>query len=313
MLTAEEARERWRGVAIPLVTFFAEDRTLDLEATANHVRSIMNKGAQQGNSVFLTATAGGDFSSMSLAERKQVIQTTADVVAGRVPLIAGAQSTDIRETIEICQHCDELGVDAVQISGPYYYDGKPGDVVAWFEEVARHTTVGFALYNNWYTGYNMPLDLIERLLDIPNSIGMKWSAPDIVTFDKGMQRFLTRLAMVDNSLQMPLKTHMMGCRAFINMAPNFYPEYIWNVWDLMEQGRYLEAREKWDALMVPYTALTGRILQVTNGDGILIRAAMRAAGLSAGYSRLPSRDEAVTPEINQGFRELLTDLGVLTP
>jgi hypothetical protein len=79
----------------------------------------------------------------------------------------------------------------------------------------------------------------------------------------------------------------------------------------MEQGSYLEAREKWDALMVPYTALTAQILQVTNGDGILIRAAMRAAGLPAGYSRLPSRDEAITPEIYEGFRTLLADLGIL--
>jgi dihydrodipicolinate synthase/N-acetylneuraminate lyase len=310
MLTPSEARDRWRGVAVPLATFFAQDRSLDLDATAAHVRWLMDKGARQGNTVFLTATAGGDFSSMNLRERMDVIRTTVDVVAGRVPLIAGAQSTDVRETIEICQLCEDLGVDAVQISGPYYYDGRPGDVLAWMEEVARHTKVGFALYNNWYTGYNMPLDLVERLLDIPNSVGMKWSAPDSQTFDDGMQRFMDRVAMVDNSLQMPLKTHMMGCRAFINMVPNFFPEVVWSFWELMEQGRYPEARIKWDALMVPYTRLTGQIRAITNGDGILIRAAMRAAGIPAGTSRLPSRDDAITPEIHDGLCEFLAEVHI---
>ena len=315
MFSPNETRKRWRGVVIPLVAIFDEELSPDLDATANHVHWIMDKGARQSNTVFLVATGGGDFSAMNAAERKDVIRVTAEAVAGRVPLIAGAQSTNIRETIEICQFCEDVGVEAVQLSGPYYYDGRPNDVLAWHQTIARHTNVGFGLYNNWYNrgGYNMSLDLVEQLIEIPNTVGIKWCAPEPQVFYTGMQRFMPRVAMVDNSLQMPLRTHMMGCRAFVSLAPNFCPEYMWAFWELMEERRYAEAREKWDAIMLPFAELCGQIRMATNGDGILMRAGMRAAGLPAGRSPLPSRDEAVTPEIQEGFRQLLLKAGAIHP
>ena len=313
MYSPQETRERWRGVVIPLVVIFKDDMSPDLTATAEHVGWIMERGARQGNTVFLVATGGGDFSAMNVAERKDVIRVTAEVVAGRVPLIAGAQATDIRETIELCQFCETIGVEAVQLSGAYYYAGRPDDVLRWHQTVARHTDVGFGLYNNWYNrgGYDMPLDLIDQLIEIPNTVGIKWCAPDPAVFYAGVERFTSRVAMVDNSLQMPLKTHLMGCRAFVSLVPNFCPEYMWDFWALMEEGRYAEAREKWDAFMLPFAALCRQIRAGTNGDGILMRAGMRAAGRHAGPSPLPSRDDAITPAVVAGFRELLARTGGL--
>jgi dihydrodipicolinate synthase/N-acetylneuraminate lyase len=204
---------------------------------------------------------------------------------------------------------EDLGVDAAQISGPYYYDGRPDDVVAWFEEVARQSQLGFAVYNNWYTGYNMPLDLIDQLLDIPNSVGVKWASPDMGVSYGGIRRFIQRVAVVDNSLW-PVLPHMLGCRAFVSHVPNFYPEHAWRVWELMEQGRYFEAQQAHDGLMVPYLDLVRQIQRATTGEGVFVRAAMEAAGRPAGRSRLPSRDDAVTPEVRDGFRALLGEFAV---
>src|SRR5262249_54381200 len=158
MLTRDEAIARWQGVLAPLVTPFAADGSVDVAALQSNVARLLDRGARLGNTVFLAAGSGGDFPMMNLEERKQTIAAIAEVVAGRVPIIAGAQSLDIRETVALCQHCEDLGIDGVQISGPFYYDGRPDDVVAWMEEVARHTRIGFAVYNNWYTGDDMPLD-----------------------------------------------------------------------------------------------------------------------------------------------------------
>jgi dihydrodipicolinate synthase/N-acetylneuraminate lyase len=306
-VTPDEARARWWGVVVPLVTIFAEDGSLDLNATANHVRWIIDRGARPGNTIFLAAGSGGDFPMLNLAERKQVIRAITDVAVGRVPVIVGVQSTDIRDTIALCELAEDTGADAVQIASPYYYDGRPGDAVAWFEEVARNTRVGFALYNNWYTGYDMPLELIDRLLDLPNSIGIKWSSPDVNVYYAGIRRFLPRAAVVDNSL-LPIMPHLLGCRAFISHVPNFYPEHCWSVWALMEQGQYREAQEADDRLMVPYRQLVGQIQRETAGEGVFVKAAMAAAGLRTGGSRLPSRDAVASPEIRDQFKRLLVGL-----
>jgi len=312
MMTPEEAKKRLRGVVVPLVTSFAEDGSLDAETTASNVQWIVDQGARQGNTIFLAAGSGGDFSALSTEERKQVIKAVAEVSAGRIPIMAGVQSTDIRITIELCQFCEEQGIDAVQIGGAYYYDGKRDDIIAWFEEVARHTSVGFAIYNHWYTAskYDVPVDLVERLLDIPNSIAVKWSSPNVVSYTQGIRRFLTRVAVVNNG-PMSVYSHMLGCRAWVSHVPNFFPQHSWMVWELMEQKRYEEAQRLLDAVMDRFGALRAQVTAATAGEGVFVKAAMEAAGLRGGRSRLPSRGEAVTPEIRDGYRRLLEDARAL--
>jgi 4-hydroxy-tetrahydrodipicolinate synthase len=310
MITREEATARWRGVLAPLVTPFANDGAVDFGALRANIEWLLDRGARHGNTVFLAAGSGGDFPMMNLDERKAVITAIAEVTAGRVPIIAGVQSLDIRDTVALCQLCEELGVDAVQISAPFYYDGRPDDAIAWFTEVARQTRVGFAIYNNWYTGYDMPLDLVERLLDLPNGIGVKWASPSIDIFQDGVRRLLPRAAVVNNTFNTILG-HLLGSRCFVSHWPNFYPEFCWHVWDLMEAGDYGAAQRAFDQAMVPYQRLVARITRATAGEAVFVRPLMAAVGLNGGYSRLPSRDEAATPEIRDGFRRLLVEVGAL--
>jgi 4-hydroxy-tetrahydrodipicolinate synthase len=310
MITAEEARLRWRGVLAPLVTPFRPDGGVDLAALAVNVQWLLDRGATLGNTILLAAGSGGDFTSMNLDERKQVIRTVAEITAGRAPIIAGAQALDVRDTIALCQHCEELGIDAVQISGPFYYDGRPGDVIAWMKLVARHSAVGFAIYNNWYTGYDMPLGLVEELLGLPNSVGVKWASPNIDIFLEGVRRFAPRVAVVNNTFN-TIIGHMVGSGAFVSHWPNYYPEFCWRIWDLMEGKRYYEAQQEFDRVNRPYQALVSRIAADTGGEGVFVRPAMALVGLDGGVSRLPSRDEVVTPGIRHEFRRILAAAGAL--
>ncbi len=306
MLTPREARRRWRGVVAPIVTPFADDLSVDLEALRENVAWLFERGAMAGNTILLVAGSGGDWPMMNIDERKAVIDTVADVNRGRLPLIAGAQSFDIRDSAAIARFCEGLGVDAIQISAPAYWSGRPGDVEAWLTELASRTAIPFALYNNWYTGYNMSFELIDALLELPNSVAIKWTAPDIDTQLAGIARWRDRVAVVDNSWQTILG-HLEGLRAWVSHFPNFYPEWCWRVWELMEAGDYAAANAEFDRVFVPYLKLTDAISAQTAGEAVYVRPAMAARGLRGGRSRLPSRDAAVTPEIRDGFRRLLAE------
>ena len=306
MLTVEEAKQRFQGVCVPIATIYNEDGSLDLDSLASNVQWMIDRGAKQGNTIFLAAGSGGDFSVMNVEERKQVIQTIADVSAGRVPTIAGVQATDIRDTIALCQHADKHGVELAQISGHYYYTPQPDDVIAWHEEVARHTNIGFAAYSHWYSGskYDLPVWLVERLLEITNTIAVKWASPVFGNYYEGMLSFVPKAAVIDNSA-MNLTGHVLGCRAFISHVPNFFPEQPWRVFDLYQQGRYEEARRVNDEFSVRYAELNAQITGATAGEGIFVKPWMEAVGLKGGRSRLPSRDVAVTPEVRDGIRKLM--------
>jgi len=279
MLTVEEMKTRWYGMVVPLVTVFKEDLSLDLPALESNLRWMMDKGAGMGNTILLVAGSGGDFSGMTVEERKQVIRTVAQVTDGRVPLVAGVQSTDIRVCIELCNFCEEYGYDCVQLSGPYYYDGRPGDAMAWMQEVAKHTDIGFAVYNNWYTGYDMPIDLIDEMLGIENSVAVKWGSPDVFTYMEGVRRFLPKAVVVDNAL-LPVLSYLLGIRAFISHGPNFCPEHSWRVLSRLEAGKYEEAQTEYDRYWVPWSTLIGQVAGRTGGEAVFVRPAMSGPAMS---------------------------------
>ena len=310
MIGIEELRKRWQGAVIPLITPFKKDLSLDLPALENNVSWLMDKGARMGNTVFLAAGSGGDMTAMSVEERKQVIKTVCEVADGHVPVIASAQSTDIRECIEICQFGEEVGMDAVQLSGPYYYDGRYDDALAWMQKVSEHTDIGFAVYNNWYTGYDMPLDLIDEILELSNSIAVKWGSPNIYTYMEGMRRFNAKAVVVDNAF-LPALTYMMGGQCHVSHLPNFYPEHSWRVHELLMAGKHAEGLKEWDRCIVPWVKLIAPVQAATGGEGVFVRPAMKIAGLKPGYSRLPSRDAVITPELYQKYEKLLAEFGAL--
>lgn len=307
MITPQEAKERWQGTFAPLVTVFNKDGSLNIQALQRNTQWLMDKGARTGNTVMMAVGSGGDFTSMTVEQRKQAIGAITEVVAGRAPVMAGAQSVNVQDCIEICQFCEDAGVDAVQISGPFYYDGRWGDVVAWMKQIARHTDIGFLIYNNWYTGYNMPIELIEELLDIPNSVGVKWGCPDVYNFMEGLRRFVPRAATFDNNF-LPVLSHMYGSRCFISFQPNFCPEHSWLVWDLLQAGKYAEAQKEWDRFTVPFLKLRSAIVSQTGAEGVQLRPFLQLAGLEPGVSPLPSRDEVITPELREEFKRVYEDI-----
>ena len=57
--------------------------------------------------------------------------------------------------------------------------------------------------------------------------------------------------------------------------------------------------------MGPYNMIRGAIQNQTAGEGIFVKTFMQAAGLRSGRSRLPSRDDAVTPQLQADAKKLL--------
>ena len=307
MITVDEAKKKMRGVTIPLATIFKDDLSLDVEATTANIKWIVDQGAGPGNTVFIACGSGGDFTVMNTEERKAIIRATAKIaVAAKIPTFASVQSTDIRTTIDLCKFCEDVGIDIVQMSSAYFYDVKQGDLIAWYEECARHSKVGFAAYSHHYSGskYDMTMDMAERLLQVPNTVAVKWGSPNIANYVAGFKTFVGRAAVVNNGA-LSIYGHIEGVKAWVSHVPNFLPQHSWRVHDLMEQGKYPAAQEVFDEFMGPYNMIRGAIQNQTAGEGIFVKPFMQAAGLRSGRSRLPSRDDAVTPQLQADAKKLL--------
>ena len=62
----------------------------------------------------------GESSTMSLDEKKQVIEFTVNKVDKRIPVIAGTGGNNTKEVISLSKFAESIGCDGLLIVTPYY-------------------------------------------------------------------------------------------------------------------------------------------------------------------------------------------------
>jgi len=87
-----------KGIFPALITPFTADDELDEGAYRELIRFVL----PHVNGVVPCGTTG-EFSSMTLEERKRAVEVCLDEVSGRVPVVAGTGCTSTRETVALTE------------------------------------------------------------------------------------------------------------------------------------------------------------------------------------------------------------------
>lgn len=297
------------GPMIPVITNLKPDLSIDHAAIRENVRYVVERGIRAGQGVLLAAGAGGDFPSLTLDERKAVIATIVAAADGAVPVVAGAQDTNPAVSIELARYAEEVGAVAIQLAPTYYYEPSDDDVLRLFQAVHGATTrIGIMVYNTFWLGFNMSLDLIGRLAELERVVSLKWSAPDGAgTYLRGLTRFAERLAVVDNQ-GLEIMNHLLGGTGFITHLATIWPEHDLGLFQQMEQGNYVGALAGFRDANFPWAEFRGKIWARSGGESNVVKAALELVGRAGGPNRPPTR--GLTDEERAELRELLHRIGV---
>src|SRR6201981_1195838 len=109
------AKTRFRGSFTALVTPF-KNGTVDEKA----FRDLVDWQIAEGTSGLVPVGTTGESPTLSHDEHKEVVELCVDQARGRVPVIAGAGSNSTKEAIDLANHAEKAGADAVLIVTPYY-------------------------------------------------------------------------------------------------------------------------------------------------------------------------------------------------
>jgi len=307
-----EAQARLQGCYITIPTMFRDepDLPVDHEAIRLHVRFLVDGGATAGNAVLLAGGAAGDFSTMSFEERVAVWKTAIDAANGQVAIAVGGQTTSTLELKRLIAAADSVGATYVQVSPPFYHSSTEGDFLEHILAGAAVADIGLIVYNTYWTSLGLSSGLVERLVDVPQVVSLKWATPDnaMMTFEGIVDTFSKRFAIIDNQMRY-VTSHILGARSIEIHHGNYWPQFAVGLWQMLERGEYADAQRQMAKVCMPFMDLWVKIEnEYTGGDGYLDKLCMELVGLPSSRNRPPTRD--VRERYREACRQMLIATGV---
>ncbi|WP_420768699.1 2,4-dihydroxyhept-2-ene-1,7-dioic acid aldolase [Parageobacillus thermoglucosidasius] len=172
----EEMKQRLKGSIAPVITPFDSEGNIDFET----MKKLIDWQIESGSHGISVTGTSGEPSSLTIEERKKVMETAKKVVNGRVPFIPATGSTNHAETLELTKFAQEIGADAAMVIVPYYNRPSQQALYKHFKAVADSVDIPIIIYNiPGRTAVNLEVRTMARLVeDCPNIIGAKESNKD---------------------------------------------------------------------------------------------------------------------------------------
>lgn len=287
----EQLKTCLKGVLAFVVTPFRENFELDLDGLGQTVERICRSGVD-----VIVCTGGvGEFYALNFEEYRQVIRTTVGAAQGRVPMVAGiGHSTGI--ACELARFAESAGASGLMIHPPYFVDPNLDGIHAHFKAVARASSLGQIVFSTGTFGFSP--DLMLRLADIENVVGLKDEIGDLKTFVATVEALGDRLAWI-NGMAEPLAAAYFasGAGAFTTGLANFAPEIPLSILNAAKGNDWARLHHLVSAQVMPLARLRARRKGYST---VVIKEAMNLLHLPAGPCRLP-----LTPLLPPDRQELL--------
>ena len=234
------------GSIVALITPF-KDGKLDEEA----LRNMIAWHVEQGTNGIVPVGTTGDSPTLTPEEHCKVIEITAEVAKGKLPIIAGAGSNNPIEAIEYTKVAQKCGADATLHVAGYYNRPNQEGLYQHYKVVHDATNIPIILYNiPGRAVVNILPETVARLSQLPRIIGIKdatgnlerpWIERQLVT-----KKDFVWLSGEDSTA---VSYNVAGGVGVISVTANIAPKLVAEVQALTQKGEYLKARELQDKLM----------------------------------------------------------------
>jgi 4-hydroxy-tetrahydrodipicolinate synthase len=155
---------------VALVTPMREDGSIDFDSLAKLVEFHI----ENGTSAIVAVGTTGESATLDEHEHCDVIRRVVQMVANRIPVIAGTGANSTTEAITLTRCALEAGADACLLVTPYYNKPTQEGLYLHHKAVAEAVPIPQILYNvPGRTACDMLPETVARLSEVANIIGIK--------------------------------------------------------------------------------------------------------------------------------------------
>lgn len=236
------------------------------------------------SSVFV-AGGTGEFFSLSTQEYEQIVQLSAKIIAGRVPVISSV-GRSVPEAIAFAKMAEKAGIDALLLFPPYLTECPQDGVFEYAKTIINQTSLPVIYYNRG-NGI-LSAEYIQKLADAcPNLIGLKDGTGNMQDLNDTIKTVGKRLSYIGGvpTAEIIAEAYLsIGVNTYSSAVFNFVPELANKFYKALRAGDTETVSQITQNFYIPMVRLRGK----KNGYAVsLIKAGAKIIGKSAGNVRPP--------------------------
>lgn len=262
-----------------MVTPFHEDGQIDYAGLENLVNYLIEGGVEYLVSLGTT----GESVTLSKEEKNKVWAYTAEVVKGRVGLVAGIGGNNTHEVVEQVKQFDIAGYDAILSASPSYNKPTQEGIYQHYKAIAEHTPLPVILYNvPGRTGSNITAETTVRLAkDFKNIIGIKEASGNFDQFNQIMRDKPEGFLLISGDDPVAFPMIALGAVGVISVIGNALPRQLSDMIRLCLKGDFKGA-QKGHYQLIDFTRL-----MFVEGSPAGVKTALKQLGICGDKVRLP--------------------------
>ena len=295
-------RQQFTGCGTALVTPFTANGSIDEPA----LRRLVARQVNDGIHFLVPCGTTGESPTLSLAERRRVVEIVVEEAGGKVPVLAGAGGYATDEVVETAREMQHAGAQGLLSVTPYYNKPTPEGLYRHYTAIALATPLPIIVYNvPGRTGCNVDPATLARLATIPNVVGVKEASGNMAQICEVCHVAPDDFIVLSGDDALTLPTMAVGGRGVISVASNEIPRSMSRMVEAFENADVEGARRlhrQWLPLMT---------INFAESNPIPVKAALAMMGLIEEFYRLPM----VPPRADTRTRlaRVLADVGLLSP
>ncbi len=210
----------FQGSMVALVTPMLDDGSVDDAALA----ALIEFHIEASTDAIVAVGTTGESATLTVPEHGQVIKRIVDLVAKRIPVIAGTGANATAEAIELTRHAKHAGADACLLVTPYYNKPTQEGLVQHFSAVASAVAIPQILYNvPGRTALDMLPETTARLSAVSNIIGIKEAYGTVDRIVALIEQCSDGFAVITGDDATAMESMLAGAKGDISVTANVVP------------------------------------------------------------------------------------------
>lgn len=230
----------WQGVYPALLTPFTADDQLDLTLFKTNLQAQLDAGIHG----FVLGGSLGEASTLTRAEKQQLLEEAVAFVDGRGPVIMNIAESATSKAVRAAEEAKRAGADGLMLLPPMRYYADDRETVAFFRAVAEATDLPVMLYNNPVDyKINISIAMFEQLADLPTIRAVKESTRDLTNITRMRNAFGDRFFILGGVDTLALEALLLGADGWVGGLVDAFPAETMAIYTLAQQGKIAEARD----------------------------------------------------------------------